>query len=82
MDRTHLLGAMFNDFVFEHEFIQANPKLRREALAVAVALGELYQSVGTAAFAVHDAADKAKQSAKQSPKPAKSPGRDSKKRAR
>lgn len=55
MDRTHLVATLFGDFVADHDFIQSDAKLKREAEAVADALGDLYQSVGRAAFAIHHA---------------------------
>jgi hypothetical protein len=57
MDRSHLVATLFGDFVADHAFIQSNAKLKREAEAVAEALGDLYQSVGRAAFAIHHSDD-------------------------
>jgi Protein of unknown function (DUF2442) len=51
LDRSHLLASVFSDFVAEHSFIAANPKLRREAEDLAERLGALYRAIGQVVFA-------------------------------
>jgi hypothetical protein len=50
LDRAHLMATIFSEFVAEHSFVRATPKLRREADRLAEGLGMFYQRVGQFAF--------------------------------
>jgi hypothetical protein len=50
LDRSHLIGTVFDEFIFEHPFVRANKKLHRLAAELGDRLGAFYQAVGEVVF--------------------------------
>ena len=50
LDRAHLAAASFDEYVAQHPYVRAIPKLRRMADRLAGQLADFYQAVGAERF--------------------------------
>jgi hypothetical protein len=54
LDRTHLAATFFSEHVQTHQFVEAHPALRKAAEQIGDLLGDFYQQVGRARFAIDE----------------------------
>ena len=60
LDRAHLAATFFYDHVQTRPFIEAQPGLRKRAERLGDLLGDFYQEVGRARFAIDESAQDAR----------------------